>query len=62
MRFGLFQFKITLAAGGYMHFFDKLCTKYHDYLDLISIDLMKNRHSRLSRCGIEEFEKSSTNL
>ena len=48
-----------LAAEGTC-FFDKLCMKYHDYLDLIGIDLMKSRHRRVSKCGIEKFEKSST--
>ena len=41
-------------------FFEKLCTKYHDYLDLIGINLMKRRRRRVSKCGIEEFEKNST--
>ena len=43
-----------------MFFFDKPCTKYHDYLDLIGIDLIKSRLRRVSKCGIEKFEKSST--
>ena len=41
-------------------FFYKLCTKHHDCLDLIRVDLMKRRHRRVSKGGIKESEKSST--
>ena len=43
-----------------MFFFGKLCTKYYDYLDLIGTDFMKSRHRRVSKCGVEKLEKSST--
>ena len=32
-------------------FFDKLWSKYDDYLDLIDIDLTKRRNRRVSKCG-----------
>lgn len=43
-----------------MCYFDELSTKYHDYLDLVGKDLLKRRNRRVKKCGIEEFEKSST--
>ena len=42
-----------------MCFFDKLCAKHHDYLVLIDIDLIKRKHKRVSKCGVEEFQKGS---
>lgn len=41
-------------------FFDKLWSKYDDYLDLIDIDLTKRRNRRVSKCGIEKFKKIYT--
>ena len=42
-----------------MCFFGKLCAKHHDYLVLIDIDLIKRKHKRVSKCGVEEFQKGS---
>ena len=49
LRFGSSQFKLTLAAGGYVILFDKVCSKCHDYLDLIVIYLMKRGYSKMSK-------------
>ena len=59
LRFGPCKSKLTLVAGRYV-FYDKLCTKYHDYLDLTGISLMKRKHRRVIECGTVEFEKTST--
>ena len=60
LRYGPCKFKLALAAEGHM-FFDKLYAKYHDYLDLIRFD-KKVTQKRVSKYGIEKFEKTSTFL
>ena len=51
---------LTDASSRGQCVFWQTLAKNHDYLDLTGIDLMKRRHRRVSECGIEEFDKSST--